>query len=333
MDIKPSMVINQFIKILNLGMKYFFSTVILLISFASYAQQPEYYIYLVKGNVTVNKATTKAVKVKQSQLIYKDDIITIGPNSEVSLANKKSEFIVLNASGTYKAIDLSKKTPSPANGVTKKYISLMWQEMIGASHDLSKFKKENVSNVHGGVSRGESCNLLLFPVNGLKTSGDSIYFKWKKINSEASYNLSITDGEGNDVAMIPVRDTQQVVSMLKISNGKPGKFYWMVKPKNINCDDDMPFYFDLLSKDSVEKLIATLNIKNDPEDMESQLQTIEAYEKYGLIHSAINIYSELVKKHKENKPLYKSYIAFLLQYGYEVEAIAAWKNITTTANK
>ncbi|MEI9807938.1 MAG: hypothetical protein WDO16_08745 [Bacteroidota bacterium] len=72
------------------------------------------------------------------------------------------------------------------------------------------------------------------------------------------------------------------------------------------------------------KLVNQLTTADDG-NPETQLQQIDKLEKNAFIHAASARYSSLVKANPGNKALLKSYILFLLKYGFDEEAKAAWK--------
>ena len=57
---------------------------------------PEYIVYVVKGEVTAHKGSEKPVKLKQHQLIYATDSITVKKGGEVTLSDKNGTSFVLN---------------------------------------------------------------------------------------------------------------------------------------------------------------------------------------------------------------------------------------------
>src|ERR1700704_1642603 len=106
-------------------MKYFLFHLLVFAFMPSYAQFPEYCVYLVRGDVSVVKMNAKPHRVIQKDLIYKDDVITVLKNSEVQLINKEGKYLVLTAPGSYKNADLSTKMQvSSAPGLTKTYFKL-----------------------------------------------------------------------------------------------------------------------------------------------------------------------------------------------------------------
>ena len=78
-----------------------------LLLFSAYAycngQLPDYYAYLVKGEVTVVKPGAKPVLLKQNSFIYKVDEINLKSGAEITLVDKDQNFFVLRTAGSYPA--------------------------------------------------------------------------------------------------------------------------------------------------------------------------------------------------------------------------------------
>lgn len=288
------------------------------------AQFPDYYVYLVKGTVNVSKANAKPQPVKQSGFLYNNDVLNITKNAEITLVNKNAEYAVINTPGNVKVSSLSKKISASYTGVTKKYLNLVWEQVLDPDYDFTKFKEKNLTGVYGGVQRGESCNNLIFPVNGLKTSADSIVFKWQQTSPSSNYNFFIYDNEWNESAKISVKDTQLSVNTTQLLS-KKGKYFWLIKSDDGSCEDEIPLYFELLDKEQENKLIASLLPAGKNDSLTTELETIDKLEKNALVYAVKNQYINLINKYPDNKALLQMYIMFLLNYGFDDEARNAWK--------
>ena len=292
----------------------------------SFAQLPDYYVYLITGEATITRPGGKPAGIKQSQLVYKNDIITLKKGAEVTLVDKDASFFVLNAARTYKANALNAGTIKKTNdGITGRYLKLLFHELLDPNQDFEKFKKENIAGVWGGVSRGDDCNNRIFPINGLKTSAATVVFKWHKTSPSSAYSLFIYDANGNEVTKMGVKDSLQPVNINQALQGRPGKYFWRVISVDGNCEDEIPIYFDVLTAENEKKQAAEI-ATGDEQSMEMQLQRIDKLEKNGYINVASSKYAALVKANPDNKALLKSYVMFLLKYGSDEEARAAWRS-------
>jgi hypothetical protein len=307
-------------------MKHF----IILIYFACcqqcLAQLPDYYVYLITGDAAIVKPGAKPIAAKQSQLVFKNDVIVLKKGAEITLVDKEASFLLLNAAGTYKASELIKKATRKTNdGITGKYLKLLFHELLDPNQDFEKFKKENIAGVWGGVSRGDDCGNRIFPINGLKTSAVSLRFKWHKTSPSSNYSFFIYDGEGKELAKMNVKDTMQFVNINETLYGKAGKYFWRVISEDGTCEDEVPIYFDILTPENEKKQADRVAVVTGNESVEVQLQQIDKLEKNAFINAASVSYAAAVKVNPDNKVLLKSYIAFLLKYGFDDEARAAWK--------
>ena len=75
-------------------MKHLFLPIILVFCLQSQAQLPDYYIYLVKGNASITNAGKKPVMVKQKQLVFKNDVLSIGKGAELTLVDRNANYYV-----------------------------------------------------------------------------------------------------------------------------------------------------------------------------------------------------------------------------------------------
>jgi hypothetical protein len=292
-----------------------------------YAQQlPDYCVYLIKGQATIASGNSKPVPVKQNQFLFKNEVLTLLKNSEITLINKEDKLFVLNTAGSVKVNELDKKFNTPLSSVTKSYAHLVYHELVDPNYDYATFKQNNVGGTRGGVSRGNDCDNLVFPVKDLKASEDSIRFKWHKTSPVNVYSFIIYDSSANEIAKIEVKDTQYVIKVQGVLHGNPGRYYWVVKGKDPSCESD-PISFIIKNKDDEQKLIPALLIQKGGSDLLSQLQIVDELEKDNWIYAAKKYYAAIVENNPTDKPLVKSYVLFLLKYGFDDEAAKEWPNV------
>lgn len=307
--------------------KLLFSVFVLALEICQGQQLPDYCVYLVKGKVTFSKqGSAKSVPVKQNQFLYKNEDLTLSKNSEITLINNDDRLLVLNEGGSFKVNDLEKKFNYTLSSVTKSYAHLVYHELLDPDYNYSSFRQNNLGGVRGGVSRGEDCDNLIFPVKDLKTDEDSILFKWHSNGTPGEYNLIIYDSLAKEIVSNKVKDTQQIISVNKALKGNTGKYYWVVKGNGTSCESD-PIPFEIRSKEDGQKLIPALEIKKGNKDILSRLQIVDELEKDKWIYTAMKYYASIVQNNPGNVPLVKSYVLFLLKYGFDDKAAAAWKEI------
>jgi hypothetical protein len=307
-------------------MKHLLFTAIMLACQVCVAQQlPDYYVYLVKGNVSVVKPGAKPAIVKQNQYLYKNDMLTIAKNAEVTLVNRDGKMLVLNAPGSIKETDLAVKFNAPSLSVTKTYLHLAFHELVDPDYDYTSFKEKNVGGTKGGVSRGDECNNLIFPVKDLKASQDTICFKWHQSGSAKEYSFIIYDTSAKEIVNMPVKDTQLTVGINEVLKSGAGRYWWIIKSKDGSCEDDASG-FEMVNTADEQKLVPALILQKGNKDLLSQLQIVDELEKDKWIYTAMNYYNTIVQQNAGNGPLLKSYILFLLKYGFDNEAQKAWKN-------
>jgi hypothetical protein len=309
-------------------MKHLQILLFLSMAFISNAQVkfPEYYVYLLKGSVMVNKANATPEKIKLNQYLTDEDVLTIANNSEITLLNKEAKLLVLNTAGTVRVKELGNKFYSAATSITKSYLKLLFNELLDPDYDYSKFQQRNLGGIRGGVSRGDGCGNLIFPVKDLKTSRDSIRFKWRQTSSSGGYDFIIYDKNENEVVNMPIKDTQITIDVNTALKGNIGKYYWVIKGKDAGACEDDPIAFELMNKDDEQKLIPSLTLLKGNKDLLAQLQVIDELENNNWIYTASGLYATIIQDNPDNEPLLKSYVLFLLNYGFNEEAEAVWKN-------
>jgi hypothetical protein len=306
-------------------MKYLLILTFLVPVLQSRAQLPNYYVYLVHGYATITKPGTKPLPVKQHQLVFKNNILVLKKDAEITLVDRDANFLILNKAGTYKGDKLTENAAKKNNnGITAKYLTLLFHELLDPNEDFEKFKSENIAGVWGGVSRGHDCGNRIFPVNGLKSSTGSIIFRWHKTSPSSRYSLVIYKDE-HDSTVIAVKDTLMSVNINETLHPRPGKYYWTVTSNDGACEDRVPVLFEILTPDDEQKLTGQPVINEDGKSVETQLLQIDKLDENGFIYAAMARYRNLVKANPENTSLRKSYVLFLLKYGFDEDAASAWK--------
>ena len=273
---------------------------------------PEYCVYLVKGDVTVNNTGQNPQKIKQNQYLFNDQVLLLRKSSEITLINKDAKLLVLNTVGTIKVSDLAKRFSSSSPSITKTYLNLVFHELLDPKYDYTKFKQKNLGGIRGGVSRGGSCDNLIFPTNNLKTSGESIQFKWHKSSPSSEYTFLMYDLTGKEIVNLPIKDTQQTVNISQVLQSKTGKYYWMAKGKGVDCEDQ-PLSFEIVNKEDEQQIIQSLIVLKGGDDLLNQLQIVDELEKNNWIYAAAEYYSVIAKANPDNYPLLKSYVLFFAE--------------------
>ncbi len=307
------------------SIKKILTLLFLIICFKSNSQVHDYYVFLVKGDVFVPGPNGNPLSIKQNSFLDNGQLVTLKKDAEITLAGKNQECYVLKLPGVYKLKDLKQGKTDPVSGVTRTYLKLIWNELFHPHDDFKTFAKDNTATAYGGVSRSLECNNLIFPVPDLKTSADSLHFTWHQTSPSSNYKLVVYDNQRKEVVNRPVKDTQQVLDLTQNIHA-PGNYYWLVKAEDGTCEDEVPVVFELLTKENEQQLISSILSGNNGDDLPGQLQAIYKLEKNGLIPAASEYYSKLVDAYPGNEVLLKSYVLFLLKYGYYESAEAEWRN-------
>lgn len=296
-------------------MKFFF--LLLFATFKLAAQQmPEYVVYLVKGDVMVQKNNSVPEKVKQHRFLYRPETLILKPGAEVTLSNKDGISFHLKAPQSYPVSSIAKLQANAGKSVTQKYLNLLYHELLDPNHDYNKFKKENAGGVWGGVQRSSGCGNLLFPSAGAKISDEKVPFTWRKTAKDNDYQLTVYDEDGNELKKIAVQDTLIELANEKLALLQPGKYYWKVQSTSAGCEDEVPQEFEIISPEEKNRVDAPF-IKLT--SLSDQLEFITFLENAQ--------YILLAKKHLKtladasgNTALRKTYAWFLLRHHFDKEA-------------
>lgn len=303
-------------------MKY--TILLLLICSRATAQKlPDYIVYLVKGEVTARGKNEAPVPLKQNQFIYSSQTILVTKGAEITLSNKEGASFVLNSPGTYPVRLLAGKKSPPVDNLTQKYLYLLYHDLLDPGHDYNKFKKQNVGGVWGGVNRSGECGNLLFPVQGARTSDNTLFFKWRKTNALNNYVLKIYSDEAKEVISLPVKDTSYALDLANFTTMAKGKYYWRIQSEASACEDETPFAFELITREEEEQIIGGLEKAGT--DLSQKFAIVNKLENFGLVTAARKYLWSIVNNNDGNRTLAKTYSWFLLKYGLEQEAAEAWE--------
>jgi hypothetical protein len=257
----------------------------------STAQLPDYYVYLTYGEVWIQQNGGNGIKIKPRQFVYASDIIELkNTHSEIELVDKENNFVVLNAKGIYKANTLKERTTKKTEGLTRKYLGLVWASIAHSSTDFEVYKNESVAASWGGGARGSDCNIEKYPSSNSILSSDSLIFHWQGADAN-SYRYNLYDSNQNTIFELLVRDTQLI--MLTPPFGV-GEYYWSVYSSINPCKQQKKIKITLISKD--DEIIRTDSIiRQVAEDKDLILYNLNISDtlgKAGYIEKALNYFNK-----------------------------------------
>ena len=301
-------------------MKLIYTFVSMMMCYVASSQVPSYCIYLMSGDITVSAKGKQPEKARINQFLTDNQELKLGNKAQLTLVNKDSKYLVLNTAGTYQVGALSQNLKNYPPGVTQKYVSLLWKDLVASQDNFSAVRKSASAGVIGGVHRGDDCGVLVFPSPGMRTSNDDIRFIWKKNGKGGEYELSVSDDQMNEILTRPVSDTQVNLVISRDLKGMKGRMYWSIRPRAMPSCEIEASPFDLASNDEADKAVATERdflAKNDPID---QLSVIDQLIKDGWVYKAFRFYDILVRNNPGNRMISGQYAMLLLQYGFSKEA-------------
>ena len=296
--------------------------ILIIASIKVSAQEPEYYSYLVKGQVQYKKAKAKPLNLVPKTLLYSEDAIILpkGKNAEVTLVDKKSNYITISTPGTYKVSDLPQKSHKEPESITGKYFHMVWEELFQPQKDFSRFKKRNLSGVTGGVSRGD-CDVLKWPFNEAVLGNGDITFTWKNFATDPLYSFVLSDEKNNEVLRVRVRDTQLILNSTAWLKGPRNRYYWKVTSSNSSCTALPSNDLRLWSNKEITQRLNEIksSVMNNGDATLYHIQIAELLVKENMFEEANKYYLAVLDQ--SNDPILRSaYASFLLRINKEKEA-------------
>lgn len=301
-------------------MKIILSLFLIVCNSALLAQTNDYCIYLMSGDIKVGTKGKSPEKAKVNQFLSNNQELLIAEKAQVTLVTKDARYLTLNTAGTYKVSDMASNLKNYPPGVTQKYVSLLWKDLVAAQDNFSTARKSAAAGTIGGVHRGDECGTLIFPSVNMRTSSEQIRFIWKSIPSVNQYELQIMDGQMNDIFSKQLSDTQINLSLSKEMAGKTGEMYWTVKVKSGSSCDIEAKPFQIFKREEEDKILGPDKEISETADPIGQLQAIDQLEKDGWIYRAFHRYELLLKANPGNRMLTGQYAMLLMQYGFLKEA-------------
>ena len=294
----------------------------LLVSNSVDGQMPEYYSYLVKGQVQYKKAKAKPISLAPKTLLFKEDVIILpkGKKAEITLVDKNSNYIVISNPGTYKVSELPQKPHQESESITAKYFHLVWEELFQPKKDFATFKKRNLAVVSGGVSRGD-CDVLKAPVNETVAGQGDILFSWKNFSTDPLYIFVLSDEKNIEVLRLKVRDTQLILNTAPWLISPKNRYYWKVVSNNSSCTAFPNNELRLWSNKEIGQRVNEIksSVQNNGDTTLYHLQVAESLEKENMFDE-VNKYYKAVIDQSNDQVLRSSYAVFLLRIGREKEA-------------
>lgn len=285
-------------------------------------QMPEYYSYLVKGQVQYKRAKAKALTLPPKTLLFQEDLIILpkGKKAELTLVDKNSNYIVLSDPGTYKVSELPKKPHKQSESITGKYFHLVWEELFQPKKDFATFKKSNLAAISGGVSRGD-CDVLKGPLNETIAGSGDITFAWRNFGNDPLYTFVLSDEKNKELLRLKVRDTQLILNSSSLLNESKNRYFWKVSSINSSCT---AFPSNELRVWSNKELTQKLNeikssVTNIGDTILYHLTVAELLEKENMFDEANKYYQSSIREFPD--PILKAaFASFLLRMDREKEA-------------
>ena len=230
------------------------------------AQEKQYFILSVKGDVSVRQPGRYPVKTKiLQQLSVKDSLLLKDDQSVLILANTFGTRTELKGRGSYTIEGLQKKEGAKIPGPTSKFFSFLYEELL---HPKKGFDQQSIAASWGGGSRG-SCDHLLWPANNIVSSKDSILFKWLHWSKMLNYTFTLYDSSQAPVFSCNLRDSQLLVHTSVLNKeDATAAYYWSVNAVNEPCGAVPAYQIELVSPEEEERRVSAIIKAIPPGEME-----------------------------------------------------------------
>lgn len=279
-------------------MKIFITAVILLFCSQLGAQQQQYFILLIKGDVLVKQQGYPLKKAKVLQkLSLNDSIYLNNDQSNITIANTSGSRTELKGKGKYRITEIQIKENSKGPGATSKFFAFLYEELL---HPKKGFNQQSIAASWGGGSRA-SVESVKWPINGLVSSGDSILFKWRHKNKMLNYNFILYDNSMNEIFNCNVRDTQLVIKTINLRVRDKIRYFWSIKSVSESTLTLSKYHFELVSKEEEERMTDSI-IKEIPINEQEILYHLEIADKLGrngLVDKALEYFEQAFNRIKK----------------------------------
>ncbi|HSU28833.1 MAG TPA: hypothetical protein VLJ68_10655 [Chitinophagaceae bacterium] len=241
-------------------MKTLFLFISLAVSSCLAAQKSQWLVFLVHGDVQLTAKGKMPVAVKTKQVLSSEDKIEIkNDQSEITFFNKAGDYYQVKEKGGFIVSDWVKKNSGKAPGITPKFMSYLYEEMLHPAKGAKRNSSESVAASWGAGSRGNACMPVKWPLNLIITSKDTLVFTWAHVSKSLHYQFIIYGPDGDEFFNCLIRDTQMVVNTATLRNADLNKFSWSVNPVLKPCEAIEKNRVELVNADEEEKRAAKIS--------------------------------------------------------------------------
>jgi hypothetical protein len=201
------------------------------------AQENQFVVYSMKGNVSILQNNTES-KAKIGSLLTDGASIKISPGSFATLICNETRLFSLNKAGTYSTGNMKDSCKVSSGSLTSNYLKYVWNEMTKLKGSPEKNRKNYMNNV-GAVSRGIN-NVWIDPkLDTVNYVSGTVPLSWKSFTEAEEFEFKlftsaeITEPIANKTVKKKHVDIKDILNAIKPGN----TYYWTAMVKGEENED------------------------------------------------------------------------------------------------
>lgn len=210
-----------------------------------YSQQtglPAGYVYTISGKAAVLRGGT-VIRLGQKSYVYLADTIQLARGASLTLFTDEFKFIEIRQSGRYAYTELAKRLNVKQVAMSEKVRNFLWHDLFKPEQLKSLVSPQSIGKAVGGASRG-ICALEIEPADKLKTTDDTLYFRWRAKTGSRGYRFNLADSAQRNLISIIIKDTTLVILRQGLLTQRSNTYSWHIIPDSDaagNCNSVMVF--------------------------------------------------------------------------------------------
>ena len=217
--------------------KICFSLILVSICFTVSAQENQFVVYSVKGNVGIVENNVES-KAKIGTLVKNGATIKVPQGSFATLICNETRAFTLNKAGNYNTANLKDSCKVGSGSLSSNYMKYVWNEMTKPKGSPEKNRKNYMSNV-GAVSRGIN-NVWIDPkLDTVNYVSGTVPLSWKSFTESEEFEFKLFETiESTTPLTVKTIKKKHVDIKDLLTIIKPGKtYYWTAMVKGEENED------------------------------------------------------------------------------------------------
>jgi hypothetical protein len=294
--------------------KIIFLVPVLLVVLVSMAQDNNFLLYSLKGNVSIieNKVETKA---KIGKILNSNAVLKVADGSIATLICNEANMFTIKKAGSYTLSQFKDSCEVHSSSVTSNYVKYVWNQLTSGHEGSPGSNRKMFMSTVGAVSRSVN-NIWIDPrLDTINYSGGDFPLSWKSYADAKEFEFSLYDKPEAGTSLY-----KNVVNKLKISipvfapRLKPGNtYYWTAAIKGETNDEikvlnyvERSVYENILTKLKAEspayesEAEQAYRIAFGLEDARFLAESYQYYLKASLLNPDVSLYRSTLMSFKKD---------------------------------